>query len=59
VEISNSAAAALGPAVDLAVQKQMLDQMRTQGADLVGLIATTPAGSVNSPTQGRFLDVRV
>ncbi len=54
MEISNSPSS-LGPAVGMAVQKQMLDSMRTQGAGIVDLIAS---GSTNSPTQGRFLDAR-
>jgi hypothetical protein len=48
--------------VAVAVQKQVLDQMKVQGADLNKLIASAappaPAGSVNSPTQGKFIDAR-
>jgi hypothetical protein len=58
MEISNSVVQ-VDPSVAVAVQKQMLDQMRTQGAGLATLIASAPTGSVNSSSQGRFLDVRV
>ena len=53
--------AQLGAAVHVAVQKNVLDQIKAQGASLVGLIASapTPAGSVNLPHQGQLLDVRV
>jgi hypothetical protein len=57
MEISNYAAS-VGLAVQVAVQKQMLDQMKTQGADVVKLIASASPGSANSPTQGRFVDAQ-
>jgi hypothetical protein len=53
MEISNSAKQ-IGAAVGTAVQKQVLDQMKTEGAGVVNMIAS--AGSANSPTQGRFVD---
>ena len=51
----------LGASVALAVQGQMLAQMKSQGADLVALIASAPSpkGSLNLPGQGVHLDVRV
>jgi hypothetical protein len=56
----NIAAAQIGAAVEVAVQKQMLDHVSAQGAALVSLIASapTPSGSVNLPHQGQNLDVR-
>jgi len=48
----------IGPAVGIAVQKLVLDSTKTDGAGLTNLIASAPAGSTNSPTQGRFLDAR-
>jgi hypothetical protein len=50
----------LGSAVQLAVQKNVLEHVKAQGAGLLGLIASapTPAGSVNLPHQGQLLDVR-
>ena len=48
----------IGPAVGMAVQKLMLDMTKADGAGIVGLITSAPAGSTNSPTQGRFLDAR-
>jgi hypothetical protein len=58
MEISS---AQLGAAVHVAVQRNVLDQIKAQGAGLVGLIASAPAptGSVNLPSQGQLLDVRV
>jgi hypothetical protein len=56
MEISGSSGQPLGVAVQVAVQKQALDQVKSEGADLVNLIS---AGSVNLPHQGRLLDVRV
>ena len=51
----------LGTAVQFAVQANVLAHMKTQGAGLVSLIASAPAsqGSVNLPSQGAHLDVRV
>jgi hypothetical protein len=51
----------VGAAVHTAVQKNVLDQIKAQGAGLVSLIASAPAptGSVNLPHQGQHLDVRV
>jgi len=42
--------------VQVAVQKQMLDQMKTQGAGLVQMLSTAAPGSVNSPSQGTHID---
>ena len=42
----------------MAVQKLMLDTTKNDGVGLVGLIASAPASSSHSPTQGRFLDAR-
>ena len=57
MEVSQSQ---LGSAVQMAVQQNVLAQMKTQGAGLVSLIASAPAaqGSVNLPGQGMHLDVR-
>jgi hypothetical protein len=57
MEISGSSDST-NAAVGVAVQKQVLDQMRVQGADLNKLIASAaaPVGSVNSPSQGQFID---
>jgi hypothetical protein len=49
----------LGAAVHTAVQKNVLDQIKAQGADLVALIASAPTGSVNLPHQGQHLDASV
>ena len=49
---------AIGPAVGVAVQKLMLDTTKADGAGLVNLIVSAPAGSVNSPSQGRHVDAR-
>jgi len=57
MEISTSPDS-IGPAVGLAVQKLVLDSTKSDGAGIVGLIASAPAGSTNSATQGRFLDAR-
>jgi hypothetical protein len=57
MEISDSASR-IGPAVGIAVQSKMLDQMKTQGADIVDLIAHAAVGSTNSPGQGHFIDAR-
>ena len=54
----SSSAPQLGAAVGVALQKQQLDLMKTQGADVAAMIAAAPAGSVNSPSQGHFVDVR-
>ena len=47
----------VGTDYQVAVQKQVLDAMKVQGAQVVNMIAN--AGSVNSASQGRFVDVRV
>lgn len=57
MEISNSVLP-IGPAVGMAVQKMMLDSTKTDGAGLIRLMVSGPSMSTNSPTQGRFLDVR-
>jgi len=45
-------------AIQVAVQKQMLDGLKAQGAGIVSMMASspTPSGSVNSPTQGQHVD---
>jgi len=48
----------IGPAVGVAVQKLMLDTTNADGAGLVNLIVSAPAGSVNSPSQGHHVDAR-
>jgi putative motility protein YjfB-like len=53
-DISGSAAAQTSDAVALAVQKLTLDAIKSQGAQLNGMLA--PRGSVNSPTQGANID---
>jgi hypothetical protein len=57
----NVSASQLGAAVQVAVQKNVLDHVKAQGASVAALIAAAPmpAGSVNSPSQGQHLDVRV
>ena len=58
MEISTSADS-LVPAVGMAVQKLMLDTTKADGAGLVNLIVSAPpAGSVNAPSQGNFVDAR-
>jgi hypothetical protein len=59
MEISGSSKAT-DAATQVAVQKQVLDQMKVQGADLNKLIASAapPAGSVNSPSQGNNIDAQ-
>jgi hypothetical protein len=42
--------------VQVAVQKQMLDQLKTQGAGLVQMLSTATPGSVNAPSQGTHID---
>jgi hypothetical protein len=49
----------LGTAVHMAVQKNVLDQIKAQGEGLVALITASPMGSVNLPHQGQHLDVTV
>lgn len=61
MDVSGSTSASqaqIGRAVQVALQKQMLDQMQVQGAGVVNMLATAPtaAASVNSPTQGHFVD---
>ncbi len=48
----------LATAVQVAVQKQMLDGLKAQGAGVVSMIASAPgpSGSVNSPSQGKHID---
>ena len=48
--------ARLGEVVQVAVQKNVLEQIKAQGASLVSLINT---GSVNLPHQGQHIDARV
>jgi len=58
MEISPSADPIV-PAVGMAVQKLMLDTTKADGAGLVNLIVSAPpAGSVNAPTQGHYIDAR-
>jgi hypothetical protein len=42
--------------LQVAVQKQMLDQMKVQGASMVQMLASASPGSTSSPTQGKFID---
>jgi hypothetical protein len=48
----------IGPKVQMAVQRLVLDTTKADGLGLIGMLAATPAGSTNSATQGRFLDAR-
>jgi hypothetical protein len=57
MEISN-ASDPVGPAVQMAVQKLVLDTTKNDGQGLLGLIASAPAGSTNSASQGHFVDAR-
>jgi hypothetical protein len=54
------ASAQLGSAVQIALQCQMLNAMKTQGANIAALIASapSPAASVNLPGQGTNIDIR-
>jgi hypothetical protein len=61
MEISGSASAAqLNSTIQVALQKKSLDQMKVEGAELNTLIASaaTPQGSVNSSSQGTFIDAQ-
>ena len=55
---SASSAAQAGGAAGVAIQKLMLDSMRTQGAKLTGMLEANnaPQGSANSPSQGTHID---
>jgi len=57
MEISPSADPIL-PAVQMAVQKLVLDTTKNDGTGLISLIASGPAGSTNLPTQGHYVDAR-
>jgi hypothetical protein len=57
MEISSSADQ-IGPAVQMAVQKMVLDATKNDGQGLLGLIASASPRSANSPTQGHFVDAR-
>ena len=46
----------LASAIQFAVQKQMLDGMKAQGAGVAQMIAAVPTPSVNSPSQGKHID---
>lgn len=46
----------LTSAIQFAVQKQMLDGMKAQGAGVAQMIAAAPMPSVNSPSQGKHID---
>jgi hypothetical protein len=50
----------VGSAVQLALQAQVLKQAKANGANVAALIASapTPAGSVNLPGQGQYVDFR-
>ena len=53
MDISN-VASQVGNDYQVAVQKQALDAMKVQGAQVTQMIAS--AGSVNSPAQGKHID---
>ncbi|MBV8716312.1 MAG: putative motility protein [Chloroflexi bacterium] len=55
---SASSAAQAGGAAGVAVQKLMLDSMKTTGAKLTNMLdaAGAPQGSVNSASQGTHVD---
>jgi len=57
MEISNSPDP-VGPAVQMAVQKLVLDTTKNDGTGLISLIASGPAGSTNLSTQGHYVDAR-
>jgi len=57
MEISPSADPIL-PAVQMAVQKLVLDTTKNDGTGLISLIASGPAGSTNLSTQGHYVDAR-
>jgi hypothetical protein len=63
MEISGSSNAT-DASLQVAVQKQVLDQMKVQGADLNKMMSspssspTPPEGSVNSPSQGNNVDAQ-
>jgi hypothetical protein len=46
--------------IQMALQRQVLDSMNTQGAGLVQMIQSAPepplVGSINSASQGQFVD---
>ena len=48
----------IATAIQVAVQKQMLDGLKAQGAGVVSMIASSPqpSGSVNAPGQGQHVD---
>ncbi len=54
ISSATSAPQQLGTAAQVAVQKQSLDGMKQQGAQLEKLLAS--AGSVNNALQGNFID---
>ena len=57
MDISNTSATQLGAAVQVAIQKQMLDALKTQGGSELQLLASAaPQPSVNAPSQGHFVD---
>jgi hypothetical protein len=56
MEISKSS---MDSPIQVAVQKQMLDQMQVQGASLVAMIGSASPGSVNLPGQGLRIDAQV
>ena len=60
MDVSGAGSAGLATAIQVAVQKQMLDALKQQGAGITQMIssASTPtaAGSTNSPSQGNFVD---
>jgi hypothetical protein len=59
MEVSGSSSTT-DASVAVALQKQVLDSMKVQGADLNKMIASAapPALSVNSPSQGHFVDAQ-
>jgi hypothetical protein len=53
----SSSTASTAAAVQIAVQQQTLAQLKAQGAGMLQLLASaSPAGSVNGPSQGHFID---
>jgi hypothetical protein len=54
MDVSSSAPTDAGSDYQMALLSRSLDQMKVQGAQVTTMIAS--AGSVNSPSQGRYID---
>ena len=54
----SSAAPQVATAIQVALQKKQLDQMKLQGASTAALISSAPSGSVNSASQGTYIDAQ-